>query len=192
MISHPFRNCVALGLAVAFSSPTIIEAAPVRIATSNYSLPGEVNVKFVDALTVDDGSLFVLTSGLALSQPRLRLTRYNVNGTRSWSRTINIPSIPSASEEALKPTSLLGLSGGKVLVLSQRGPSVETPTVTVDIVGRVFDAAGNVLANRGIAPIIKISKGVESDFTTAQATQDFQGGIWVLANGSAVCNPDSD
>ncbi len=141
-----------------------------RIATSNYTVPGEVNVQFVDAVTVDDGSLFVLTSGLALSQPRLRLTRYNVNGGRSWSRTILVPSIPAASDEALKPASLLGLSGGKVLVLSQRGPSVETDGVAVDIVGRVFNSAGNVLANRGTAPIIYNTKGIESDFFTAQAT----------------------
>jgi len=186
MISHALRNCLALCFAVAFLAPAIIQAAPVRIATSNYTVPGEVNVQFVDAVTVDDGSLFVLTSGLALSQPRLRLTRYNVNGGRSWSRTILVPSIPVASDEALKPASLLGLTGGKVLVLSQRGPSVETDGVTVDIVGRVFNAAGNVLANRGIAPIIYTTKGIESDFFTAQATQDFQGGIWVLANGFAV------
>jgi hypothetical protein len=144
-------------------------AAPLRIATSNYVPAGEVDIKFVDAVTVDDGALYVLTSGLAFSQPKLRLTRYTVNGLRSWSRSFTVPSIPIETAELMKPASLLALEGGRVLVLSQRAAPIDTPSATVDMVARIFDGAGTLSANSGLAPMVLAERTRETNLTSAQA-----------------------
>ncbi len=159
-------------------------AAPLRIATSNYVPAGEVDIKFVDAVTVDDGALYVLTSGLAFSQPKLRLTRYTVNGVRSWSRSITVPSIPIETAELMKPASLLALEGGRVLVLSQRAAPVETPTATIDMVARIFDGAGTLSANYGISPMVLAVMSLETNLTSGQAIVANDRRIWIAADGT--------
>ena len=185
-----YWSALLCSLCLGLAMPNIATAAPVRIATANYSVPGEVDVRFVDAVTADDGSLYVLTSGLALSQPRLRLTRWNVNGLRNWSKTINVPSIPVGSAGAMKQASLLALPSGSVLVLSQRNAPIETPLVTVDMVARIFNPAGAQVATRGIAPINKAEFTDQYNFSDGQATLANDGKIWILTNGwSAENNP---
>jgi len=62
----------------------------------------------------------------------------------------------------------------------------DAPAVTVDIVGRVFDPMGTVVANRGLAPIPVNRDGVQVNFETAQAVLGKDGFIWMTANGNVT------
>lgn len=166
--------------------PQVAHGGPLRLATSYFAPPGESSVRFADAATLTDGSLCVLTYGLAGVQPRLRLTRYDNSGVRTWSRTIQVPSPVEDTGENLKQASLLALPGGKVLVLSQRPGPADAPGVKTDIVARIFGLAGEILANRGLAPIVSIADRMGVNFTSAQAVIDRDGLLWIAATGQEI------
>ncbi len=166
--------------------PEVALAGPLRLAISYFAPPGETGIRFVDATTLTDGSLCVLTYGLAGPQSRLRLTRYDNSGVRTWSRTLQIPSPVEETGENLKQASLLALPNGRVLVLSQRPGPADAPGVTVDVVARIFNSSGVILANRGLAPIVSIADRMGVNFTSAQAVVDRDGMIWIAATGREI------
>lgn len=71
-------------------------------------------------------------------------------------------------------------------MLSQRSSTSDAPAVTVDIVGRVFDPKGDIVGNRGLAPIPAKKDGVQVNFQTAQAVLGQDGFIWMTATGNAT------
>jgi len=164
----------------------VAQAGPLRLATSYFAPPGETGIRFVDATTLTDGSLCVLTYGLAGAQPRLRLTRYDNTGLRTWSRTIQIPSPVEETGENLKQASLLALPAGRVLLLSQRPGPADAPGVKTDIVARIFNPAGEILANRGLAPIVSLADRMGVNFTSAQGVVDRDGLLWIAATGREI------